>query len=69
MTKNKIFSQAYFPKLTSLVASRDWPGRIANIPLKDTNRENSQFDVGELERFRDRFYEAIHQGFVIKVCL
>lgn len=62
-------TEAYFPKLDSLVASRAWPARSANTPLSDLNREADQIknDVGDLERWRDRFVEACHQGFVIDV--
>lgn len=60
-------AEAYFPKMDSLVASRAWPARVANTTLKDLDRELDQIknDVADLERWRDRFYEAIHQGFVI----
>lgn len=55
--------------MDSLVASRAWPARVANTTLKDLDRELDQIknDVADLERWRDRFYEAIHQGFVIDV--
>lgn len=55
--------------MDSLVASRAWPARVANTTLKDLDRELDQIknDVADLERWRDRFYEAIHQGFVINV--
>lgn len=63
-------AEAYFPKMDSLVASRAWPARAANTQLRDLNRELDQIknDVADLERWRDRFYEAIHQGFVVNVC-
>ncbi|XP_055374570.1 phenoloxidase 2-like [Condylostylus longicornis] len=59
--------EGYFPKMDSLVASRAWPPRFADTTLKDLNRELDQIklDIGDLERWRDRFYEAIHQGFVV----
>jgi len=61
--------EAYFPKMDSLVASRAWPARVENTTLKDLNREQDQIklDVADLERWRDRFYEAIHQRFVVDV--
>ena len=64
-------AEAYFPKMDSLVASRAWPGRVANTTLKDLDRELDQIknDVADLERWRDRFYEAIHQGFVVGVSI
>ncbi|CAO1425782.1 unnamed protein product [Diamesa serratosioi] len=59
--------EGYFPKMDSLVASRAWPGRISDAKLKDLNRELDQIklDISDLERWRDRFFEAIQQGFVI----
>lgn len=62
-------TEAYFPKMDSLVASRAWPARVANTQLKDLDRELDQIknDVADLERWRDRFYESIHQGFCVDV--
>uniref|UniRef100_A0A1B6ERM2 Tyrosinase copper-binding domain-containing protein n=1 Tax=Cuerna arida TaxID=1464854 RepID=A0A1B6ERM2_9HEMI len=58
--------EGYFPKLDSLVASRVWPARNANTTLSDINREVDQikFDIQDMERWRDRFYQAIHTGSV-----
>lgn len=60
-------AEGYFPKMDSLVASRAWPPRFENTRLSDINRERDQIslDVSDLERWRDRIYEAIHQGFVV----
>jgi len=62
-------AEGYFPKMDSLVASRAWPPRFENTKLSDLNREADQLNVeiGDLERWRDRIYEAIHQGFVMDV--
>ncbi|XP_017796963.1 PREDICTED: LOW QUALITY PROTEIN: phenoloxidase 2-like [Habropoda laboriosa] len=59
--------EAYFPKLDSLVASRTWPSRTGGAILKDINRQVDElnFDIQDLERWRDRIYEAIHTGSVI----
>lgn len=59
--------EGYFPKMDSLVASRAWPARADNTVLRDLDRELDQIknDVSDLERWRDRFYEAIHQGFAV----
>ncbi|XP_059616952.1 phenoloxidase 2 [Phlebotomus argentipes] len=59
--------EGYFPKMDSLVSSRQWPGRAANTKLRDLNRGLDQInmDLGTLERWRDRFFEAIHQGFIV----
>lgn len=55
--------EGYFPKMDSLVASRAWPSRAENLMMQDLNRELDQvrMDVADLERWRDRFFEAIHQ--------
>ncbi|XP_055551442.1 phenoloxidase 2 [Wyeomyia smithii] len=60
-------AEGYFPKLDSLVASRTWPGRVNNAMIKDLNREADQIkqDVSDVERWIDRIYEAIHQGYVV----
>ncbi|XP_058457196.1 phenoloxidase 2-like [Malaya genurostris] len=60
-------AEGYFPKLDSLVASRTWPGRVDNAVIKDLNREVDQIkqDVADVERWIDRIYEAIHQGYVV----
>ncbi|XP_061400199.1 phenoloxidase 2-like [Musca vetustissima] len=60
-------AEGYFPKMDSLVASRAWPPRFDNTPLRDLNRELDQInlDISDLERWRDRIFEAIHQGFVV----
>lgn len=60
-------AEGYFPKLDSLVASRTWPGRVDNAVIKDLNRELDQIkqDVADVERWIDRIYEAVHQGFVV----
>ncbi|XP_043659474.1 phenoloxidase 2 [Drosophila teissieri] len=60
-------AEGYFPKMDSLVASRAWPPRFESTRLSDLNREADQLNVeiGDLERWRDRIYEAIHQGFVM----
>ncbi|KMQ88263.1 phenoloxidase subunit a3 [Lasius niger] len=62
-------SEGYFPKLDSLVASRTWPARPAGAVLKDINRPVDQldFDLQDLERWRDRIYEAIHTGAYINL--
>lgn len=59
--------EGYFPKLDSLVASRSWPARISGAILKDLNREVDQvrLDISDLERWRERFLEAISQGSVV----
>ncbi|XP_063707043.1 phenoloxidase 2-like [Culicoides brevitarsis] len=55
--------EGYFPKMDNSVASRAWPARADNSVLQDLNRELDQIrqDVSDLERWRDRILEAIHQ--------
>ncbi|XP_046384944.1 phenoloxidase 2-like [Ischnura elegans] len=59
--------EGYFPKLDTLVASRNYPPRLSGTTLSDINREADQirFDIADLERWRDRIIEAIHLGRVI----
>ncbi|XP_074031041.1 phenoloxidase 1 isoform X2 [Leptinotarsa decemlineata] len=58
--------EAYFPKLDSLVASRNWPARVANQRLQNLRREVDQIylDIDEMKRWRDRIFDAIHSGVV-----
>jgi hypothetical protein len=58
--------EGYFPKLDSLVASRAWPARTSGAQLRDINRASDQInlEVTTLERWRDRFIEAINQNSV-----
>ncbi|XP_026277611.1 phenoloxidase 2 [Frankliniella occidentalis] len=59
-------AEGYFPKLDSLVSSRVWPARASNTRLSDISRDGDQikFDLQDIERWRDRIYEAIHSGAV-----
>ncbi|XP_034237614.1 phenoloxidase 1-like [Thrips palmi] len=59
--------EGYFPKLDSLVSSRVWPARASNTVLSDIAREGDQiqFDLQDIERWRDRIYEAVHTGAVV----
>lgn len=63
----EVLPEGYFPKLDSLVASRAWPGRISGAVLRDVNRPADQLkiDISEMERWRERFFEVIHQGFAV----
>uniref|UniRef100_A0A6P7FN22 Uncharacterized protein LOC114330954 n=1 Tax=Diabrotica virgifera virgifera TaxID=50390 RepID=A0A6P7FN22_DIAVI len=60
----KAIPEAYFPKLDSLVSSRSWPARVANQKLSNLRRETDQItqDIDDLERWRDRIFDAIHSG-------
>jgi hypothetical protein len=60
--------EGYFPKLDSLVASRAWPARISGATLRDLNRQSDQINlpIANLERWRQRFIEAIQQDSVVR---
>ncbi|RZF47724.1 hypothetical protein LSTR_LSTR005988 [Laodelphax striatellus] len=60
----KPIPEAYFPKLDSLTSSRTWAARPPNITLQDIHREfeSLNFDIQDLERWRDRLYEAVSTG-------
>eukprot|EP00099_Drosophila_melanogaster_P015862 NP_524760.1 prophenoloxidase 3 [Drosophila melanogaster] len=60
-------AEGYFPKMDSLVASRAYPPRFDNTRLSDVDRPNNQLRVGidDMKRWRERIYEAIHQGYVL----
>jgi len=62
-------AEGYFPKMDSLVASRAYPPRFDNTRLSDVDRPNNQLRVGidDMKRWRERIYEAIHQGYVLDV--
>ncbi|CAG9864099.1 unnamed protein product [Phyllotreta striolata] len=59
-------AEAYFPKLDSLVASRPYPARVANQKLSNLRREVDQItqDIDDMERWRDRIFNAISSGSV-----
>ncbi|BES90425.1 Phenoloxidase subunit 2 [Nesidiocoris tenuis] len=56
--------EGYFPKLDSLLGSRSWPPRFSGTTIRDVYREADQieFEILDLERWRDRIYSAIHGG-------
>lgn len=55
--------------MDSLVASRAWPGRVANATLSDLDRELDQLkvDINDMERWTNQLVQAAHQGFVVNV--
>lgn len=61
--------EAYFPKIIRSTNNRAYPPRVANTVLSDVNRvgNNSVVEIGDLERSRDRIYDAIDRGFVVAV--
>lgn len=56
--------EGYYPKLDNSVASRAWPSRHPFTKMSNVNREKDhlQVDIQDLERWRDRLFEAIHNG-------
>lgn len=62
-------SEAYFPKMSSLVTSRAWPARPPNTHLSDLNRELDQIksDISDMERWTERFVQACIDGYALAV--
>lgn len=58
-------SEAYFPKMSSLITSRAWPSRPANVQLTDLNRglDEIKITITDMETFIDRFKLACDEGF------
>lgn len=59
----EIIPEGYFPKIIRSSNNRAYPPRISNCRLLDINRDGAVVEVGDLERWRDRIYEAIDSGF------
>lgn len=67
-------TEAYFPKIIRSSNNRSYPPRVSNTVLADVSRvdENNnvtEVQVGDLERWRDRIFEAIDKGFVVDVSI
>ncbi|KAG4073757.1 hypothetical protein HA402_000981 [Bradysia odoriphaga] len=60
-----IIPEAYFPKIIRSKLNRAYPPRVANMTLQDVNRTDAVVEVADIERWRDRIYNAIDQGQVI----
>lgn len=60
--------EAYFPKLDQKLTGRSFPGRVANLKLRNVHREGPgehvPVDVDSLRRWRDNILAAIDAGFV-----
>jgi Hemocyanin, copper containing domain len=56
--------EAYFPKLNSAVASREWPSRTSKKHLSDISRDHFNLDVNDLERWYNSIQNAISKGFI-----
>lgn len=57
-----IIPEAYFPKIIRSKLNRAFPPRVANMILQDVNRTDATVEVADIERWRDRIYQAIDQG-------
>lgn len=59
--------EAYFPKIIRSSNNRAYPPRVSNTVLSDVNRlaDNTFVEVNDIERWRDRIYDAIDRGVVI----
>lgn len=66
MDFNEPIKEAYFPKMDSQVASRSWPARVANQKLSNLKRDVDQIqvDLDQMNRWRDRIFDAINSGVV-----
>jgi hypothetical protein len=60
-----IIPEGYFPKIIRSVSNRAFPPRPSNSYLQDVDRPETNVEVADLERWRDRIYEAIDQGFCV----
>lgn len=61
---NEPINLGYFPKLDGIISGRTWPGRVANLKMQDIKRgfEEITVKLGDMERYRQRIYDAIHSG-------
>jgi tyrosinase len=63
--------EAYFPKLDSVVASRSYPARVANMKLQTVDRVVDQIrqDVNDLKMWSNNIINAIHKRTVNNVSI
>lgn len=61
--------EGYFPKIVRSSNNRAYPPRARGTTLSDLNRidDDTVVQVADLERWRDRIFQAIDQGFVLDV--
>lgn len=64
-----VIPEGYFPKIIRSSNNRAYPPRVTNTILSDLNRDDATVEVSDLERWRDRIYQAIDQGYVESVRL
>lgn len=58
--------EGYFPKISRSLNNRAYPGRPNDLFLQDVNRDDDQVEIAEVERWRDRIFQAIDQGYVVE---
>lgn len=59
--------EGYFPKMVRSLNNRAYPPRFSNSVLQDVDRPEVTYEVADLERWRDRIFEAIDAKSVIMV--
>lgn len=61
--------EGYFPKIIRSSNNRSYPFRVTNTVLTDINRPDDEtiVQVSDLDRWRDRIFQAIDQGYVVDV--
>lgn len=64
-------SEAYFPKMNSLVTSRAWPSRSPSALLADLNRglDEIKITIDQMETFIDRIKTACETAYAKDVSL
>lgn len=63
----EVIPEGYFPKLLRSNNNVTYPPRVSNSVMQDLNRKEITIEVADLDRWRDRIYEAIDQGYIVKV--
>lgn len=64
---NESLKEAYFPMLYTSVAGRSWPGRPANLRLRNINRTDNRlnFDIEDMKHWKENILQAIHKRSLI----
>lgn len=59
--------EGYFPKIIRSSNNRAYPPRHGNALLSDVNRveDETVVELADIERWRDRIYQAIDEGYVV----
>jgi hypothetical protein len=62
----ELIPEGYFPKIVRSSNNYAYPPRVSNAVLRDLDRNEVTAEIADLERWRDRIYEAIDQRFIIR---